>query len=109
MNIKDKKDLTNSKLLQDLIVSTDPLLVNKNRCWIKCNKLGSKTLKLHFSNTVEKSIKVGWREKLLTLKSTYNTVKEINFNVTNLFTVTKIFREAQTGTIYFIFRKSIRQ
>jgi hypothetical protein len=83
-----------------LIVSSDPLNVNKNNCWIKCNKLGGKTLKLHFENTVEKSIKVGWRDKPLSLKSVYKTVKEISFNVTNLFTVTKIFREAQTGTIY---------
>lgn len=97
MNIRDKKDLNNSKLAQELLVSTDPLSSNKNICWIKCNKLGVKTLKLNFANTVEKTLKVRWREKPLTLKSTYNTIKEISFNVTNLFSVTKIFREAQTG------------
>lgn len=80
----------------------DPLSSNKNICWIKCNKLGAKNLKLHFSNTVEKTLKVRWREKPLTLKSTWNCVKEVNFNVTNLFTVTKIFREAQTGMFCYI-------
>ena len=101
MNIRDKKDLTNSQLAQELLISADSMSPTRNICWIKCNKLGNKTLKLNFANTVEKTIKVRWREKPLTLKSTYNTIKEISFNVTNLFSVTKIFREAQSG-IHFI-------
>lgn len=31
---------------------------------------------------------------------TYNSIKEINFNVANLFTITKVFREALTGNLF---------
>lgn len=45
-------------------------------------------------------MKVGWREKPLSLKSNYNTIKEINFSVSNLFIINKIFREAITGNLF---------
>lgn len=98
-NIKEKKDLTNSKIAVELAVQGESS-AEKNIVWIKCNKLGGKTLKLHFTNTVEKTMKVGWREKPLSLKSNYNTIKEVNFSVSNLFIINKIFREAITGNLF---------
>ncbi len=46
MNMRDKKNLTNSKLPQELVVSSDTLLDDKNVCWLKFNKLGAKNLRL---------------------------------------------------------------
>lgn len=73
MNVREKKDLTNSKVTQELVVSKE--WEEKNVCWIKVNKTGNKTLKLNFATLVEKSIEVKWREKPLNLKVNYNSVK----------------------------------
>ena len=88
---KDETDLTNSKRLEELGES--------NVCWIKCNKLGAKVVKLQFSITVEKLIEVGWRDKPLNIKSTYNSiVREVRFNVLSMFHITKTFKEAINGS-----------
>ena len=52
MNKDDKTDLINSKRNEELTVGSDHL----NTCWIKCNKIGLKTIKLQFNVQVEKSI-----------------------------------------------------
>ena len=33
------------------------------------------------------------------LKSTYTTIKDIHFNVSSLFSITKIFRDALSGSL----------
>jgi hypothetical protein len=95
MNKDEKTDLTNSKKSEDLVVGAK----QKNTCWVKCNKMGLKIIKLQFNITVEKSIEVGWRDKPMNIKSNYsNIVRDIRFNVLNLFSITKTFREAVSGT-----------
>ena len=84
--------MTNSKKQEQLLTCD-----KQNFCWIKCTKLNNKILKLNIVAVVQKSFEVGWREKAVNLKSTYSIVKQIQFEVKHLFTITKTFREAVTG------------
>lgn len=90
-----KVDLTNSNKSEDLAIGTNQV----NKCWVKCNKLGPKTLKLVFNIIVEKYIEVKWRDKPMHIKSTYgNLTREVKFQVMHLFTITKTLREAISGS-----------
>ena len=86
--------MVNSKIAHELAVSS------LNTFWLKCNRLGAKSVKLLFSITVEKFVQVAWKEKPLHIRTCYNSIKELKFEVGRLFTITKTFREASSASTY---------